>query len=403
MGEDERTRARRWRDSAVRLGSLLRRFVPSEPEVDGVVNEADVRFMRRALALAWNGVGLARPNPMVGAVVVADGRVAGEGWHEGPGTPHAEIVALGAAGERALGATLYVTLEPCSHQGRTGPCAPVVAGAGIARVVASVQDPYDEVDGRGFALLRERGAAVEVGLLADEGEELIRGFATHSATGRPFVTLKLAASLDGKIAATDGSSTWITSEESRLDAHRLRACSGAVMVGAGTAVADRPRLTVRLDGYRGRQPLRVVVDSSGRTPPDGPLFDGSAPTLMATSRSAPEETLRAWVAAGAKVVVVGEDVELGGLLDYLGTPPRDVQDLLIEGGATLAWSAVEEGVVDRLVVYFAPKLIGGEAAPGILGGKGFETLAAALPVEVRSVERVGPDVKVVADVHRRSA
>ncbi len=357
--------------------------------------------MRRAIAVAEGGLGLAAPNPLVGAVVVSDGRVAGEGWHEGPGTPHAEVVALGVAGPRARGATLYLTLEPCSHRGRTGPCAPAVADAGIARVVAAVRDPFPDVDGRGFAMLRERGVVVEQGVLAEEAGELIRGFATFVTHGRPFVVLKLAASLDGKISARDGSSTWITGEESRRDAHRLRAGAGAVMVGAGTAVADRPRLTVRLDGYRGRQPIRVVLDASGRTPPEGPLFDGSAPTLVATSRRATDHARRAWERAGAAVVVAGDQsVRIRDVLAHLAGE-HQVQEVLVEGGSTLAWSAVEEGVVDRVIVYLAPKLIGGETAPGILGGKGFRTLAEAVRLRIRSLERLGPDVKVEADVERR--
>jgi diaminohydroxyphosphoribosylaminopyrimidine deaminase / 5-amino-6-(5-phosphoribosylamino)uracil reductase len=361
--------------------------------------EADIGFMRRAFQLAESGLGLAAPNPMVGAVVVSDGRVVGQGWHEGPGTPHAEIVALREAGDRARGATLYVTLEPCSHHGRTGPCAPAVAGSGVARVVAAIQDPNPQVDGSGFELLRRAGIMVDVGICRSEGEELILGFATRMRTGRPHVTLKMAASLDGKIPARDGSSTWITGEEARRDAHRMRAGSGAVIVGAGTAISDRPHLTVRLEGYRGRQPLRVVADSSGRTPPDGPLFDGSAPTLIATSRRVPDEVRRAWVERGARVVAVGdESVRVSALLEYLGD--EGIQEALIEGGQTLAWSAVEEGSIDRLVLYIAPKLIGGESAPGVIGGKGFDSLAEALLMDITRVERLGPDLKVVADVHR---
>jgi diaminohydroxyphosphoribosylaminopyrimidine deaminase/5-amino-6-(5-phosphoribosylamino)uracil reductase len=365
------------------------------------IEGGDSGFLHRAFELARNGLGLAPPNPMVGAVVVRDGRIVGEGWHQGPGTPHAEVVAVRSAGPKARGATLFVTLEPCSHQGRTPPCAPAVAEAGIVRVVAAVQDPNPEVDGRGFHHLRQAGVEVESGLLRDEGRELIRGFAHWMRTGRPFVTLKLAASLDGKIAARDGSSTWITGDAARRDAHLLRARSGAVVVGSGTALADHPRLTVRLDGYRGRQPLRVVVDRSGRVPARGPLFDGSAPTLVATSDRVASGVIETWESAGADVVSFGgDDVGLGRLMELLGREPREIQDVLIEGGSTLAWSAVREGIVDRFVVYFAPKLLGGESAPGILGGKGFESLADAVPLEIRSVERIGDDLKVVADVHR---
>jgi diaminohydroxyphosphoribosylaminopyrimidine deaminase / 5-amino-6-(5-phosphoribosylamino)uracil reductase len=363
--------------------------------------EQHVAFMRRALELARNGLGLASPNPMVGAVVVADGRVVGEGWHEGPGTAHAEVMALEAAGDRARGATLYATLEPCSHQGRTPPCAPRVVEAGVARVVAALQDPNPLVEGSGFRLLREAGVEVMVGILEDEGRELIAGFAKHVGTGLPFVVLKMAASLDGKIAARDGSSRWITGEEARRDAHRLRGGSDAVVVGVGTALADDPSLTVRLDGYRGRQPLRVVVDGRGRLPASAALLDTSASTLVATC-SASADTRAEWERHGAEVLVLDPDeggrVPLAGLMSALGK--RDVQTVLVEGGSRLAWSAVQGGVVDRLVLYLAPKLVGGLAAPGVLGGEGVATIADALPMSIRSVERIGEDLKVVADVHR---
>jgi diaminohydroxyphosphoribosylaminopyrimidine deaminase/5-amino-6-(5-phosphoribosylamino)uracil reductase len=276
----------------------------------------------------------------------------------------------------------------------------VVAAAGVARVVASVRDPNPAVDGRGIEQLRKAGVAVDVGLLEAEGGDLIAGFARHITTGQPFVILKMAASLDGRVAARDGTSGWITGEESRRDVHRLRARAGAVMVGAGTTEKDLPQLTVRLDGYRGRQPLRVVVDGSGRTAPVGPLFDGSSPTLIATSGKAPPESVKAWRDAGADVVVVGEGpVSLPDLLDYLGNSV-EVQEVLIEGGPTLAWSAIEGDLVDRLVLYLAPELIGGTEAPGVLGGEGIGTIAEAVPLEIRTVERIGRDVKVVADVHR---
>jgi len=358
--------------------------------------------MRRALELARNGLGLASPNPMVGAVLVADGRVVGEGWHEGPGTPHAEVMALEAAGDRARGATLYATLEPCSHQGRTPPCATRVVEAGVARVVAPLQDPNPLVDGSGFGLLRKAGVEVVVGVLQDEGRELIAGFAKHIGTGLPFVVLKMAASLDGKIAARDGSSRWITGEEARRDAHRLRAGSDAVVVGVGTALADDPSLTVRLDRYRGRQPLRVVVDGRGRLPASATVLNGTALALVATTPSAPPGARAAWEGRGADVLVLDPDEEgrvpLGGLMAALGK--RDVQTVLIEGGATLGWSAVESGVVDRLVLYLAPKLLGGTSAPGVLGGDGVATITDALPLGIRSVEPIGEDLKVVADVHR---
>lgn len=381
--------------------------------------ETDLRYLRMALELAERGLGLAPPNPTVGAVVTRGGEVLGRGWHEGPGTPHAEVAALRDAGPRAEGATVYVTLEPCAHQGRTPPCARALVHAGVARVVAAIVDPNPVVDGRGFEALRRAGVQVTVGPLHEEAERLIEGFAKHVRTGRPFVTLKMASSLDGKVAARDGSSRWITGPRARADVHRLRARAGAVVVGAGTALADDPALTVRLDGYRGRPPLRVLLDATGRVPARGRLFDGSAPTVVATTVSAPEAARAAWAAAGAEVLVLDMagpaprpggpgggrgrgrgrvEVSLDALLDALGK--REVQDVLIEGGPSVAWSAVRDGLVDRLVLYLAPKLVGGSAAAGVLGGGGVPGIAEAIPLVIESVEPVGPDLKVVAGVHR---
>lgn len=358
--------------------------------------------MRRALELAGNGLGLAVPNPMVGAVVVSDGGIVGEGWHEGPGTPHAEIQALRSAGARARGGALYVTLEPCSHVGRTPPCAPAVRDAGIVHVVAAVRDPNPLVDGAGLRLLKASGIDLTTGVLEDEATDLIAGFAKHVRTGLPLVTLKMAASLDGKTAARDGSSRWITGEEARIDVHRLRAASDAIVIGSGTAVTDDPSLTVRIDGYRGRAPLRVVVDGRGRVPARGNLFDGSAPTLVATTHAAPVHVTSGWEKGGAEVLSfepsIHGGVPLGPLMEALGK--RDIQRVLIEGGATLAWATVDAGVVDRIIFYLAPKLIGGAGAPGLLGGSGANDISEALGAPIRSVERIGEDLKVVADVHR---
>jgi len=336
--------------------------------------------------------------------VVADGRVVGRGWHEGPGAAHAEVAALREAGPTARGATLYVTLEPCAHHGRTPPCAPAVLKAGIARVVAATGDPNPEVDGRGFRVLSDGGVEVATGLLAAEAERQNAGFLKHVRTGLPFVTVKMAASLDGKAAARDGSSRWITGEAARSDVHRLRAASDAVMVGAGTVAADDPSLTVRLDGYRGRQPARVVVDASGRTVPTATLLDGAAPAIVATTEAAPDPVRAAWEAAGAEVLVLpaegaGGGVPLAALMAALGK--RDAQSVLIEGGPTVAWSAVRDGVVDRLVVYLAPKLVGGERAPGLIGGPGVDEIAAAVPLVFESVDRIGADLRIVARPARR--
>jgi len=363
---------------------------------------SDETYIERAISLAERGRGLVSPNPMVGAVVVtSDGRVAGEGWHEGPGTPHAEIRALEQAGERARGAVLFTSLEPCDHFGRTGPCTDAIVAAGIGRVVSAMRDPNPIVDGRGFAKLQAHGIEVEFGALAEEAARQNEAFVKHVRTGLPFVTWKMAASLDGKVAARDGSSRWITGEAARADVHRLRASSDAIVVGAGTALADDPALTVRLPGYRGRAPLRILVDARGRVPATGDLFDEDAPTLVATTDLAPAERREAWRAAGAEVVVYepeGERVPLGELVADLGK--RDVQAVLLEGGPTLAWAAIEDGLVDKVVVYLAPKLVGGTDAPTVLGGRGFAPIANAVSLRVRSFDRVGEDLRVEADVHR---
>ena len=320
---------------------------------------SDEAYIERAIALAERGRGLVSPNPMVGAVVVADGRVVGEGWHAGPGTPHAEVLALDDAGVAGRGATLYTSLEPCDHHGRTPPCTEAILAAGVARVVSALADPNPIVDGRGFARLRASSVEVREGVLAEEAGRQNKAFVKHVRTGRPFVVWKAAASLDGKVAARDGTSRWITGEAARADVHRLRAWSDAIVVGAGTAAVDDPSLTVREPGYRGRPPLRVLVDARGRVPATGDLFDDSAPTIVATTELAPPARRDEWAATGAEVVELeseGGGVPLGELASHLGK--RDVQGVLLEGGPTLAWAAVEEGIVDEVVVYLAPKLIG---------------------------------------------
>jgi diaminohydroxyphosphoribosylaminopyrimidine deaminase / 5-amino-6-(5-phosphoribosylamino)uracil reductase len=354
--------------------------------------------MARALALAERGRGTTAPNPMVGAVLVRNGRVVGEAFHRAAGEPHAEALALAAAGPLAAGATCYVTLEPCAHHARTPPCADALVAAGVVRVVAALRDPDQRVDGAGLARLRQRGVAVTVGVGEAAAAEQNAAFLVHRRLGRPRVTLKAAASLDGKVAAADGSSQWITGPQARADAHRLRAEAGAVLVGAGTALADDPRLTVRLPGRAGRQPLRVLADATGRVPARGHLFDGEAPTLVATTAAAPPAVVEAWAAAGAEVLVCAEGpggVDLAELVKALGG--RDVVELLVEGGPHLQASFWAAGLADRLVWYLAPLVLGGDAAPGLLPGAGAPTLAAGRPLRLRSVDRLGPDLRIVAE------
>ena len=358
--------------------------------------------MRKALTLAERGWGRVSPNPLVGAIVLdLDGDVVGEGWHEGPGTPHAEVMALRAAGDRARGGTVVVTLEPCNHAGRTGPCTEALLDAGVAQLVAATGDVNPDVRGGGIDALRAAGVHVELGCLVDEARRLNAAFERHVTTGRPLVVLKSAASLDGKTSAADGTSRWITSDDARADAHRLRAWADAIVVGSGTVLADDPALTVRIAGLPGvRPPIRVVVDARGRVPANAKLFDAGAPTLVATTHGAPQQRIAEWQAAGAEVLVADDgagSVALGPLLDALGK--RDVQGVLVEGGPTLAWSVVRDGLADRIVLYLAPKIVGGHGH-GVVDGDGFAPISDAVAMRITSVTRVGPDLKVEADVQR---
>jgi diaminohydroxyphosphoribosylaminopyrimidine deaminase/5-amino-6-(5-phosphoribosylamino)uracil reductase len=359
-------------------------------------------YMRRAVELAERGRGLVSPNPLVGAVVVRDGEIVGEGWHEGPGRPHAEVVALDASGDRARGADLYVNLEPCSHFGRTPPCAPRIVAGGVTRVIAALGDPNPLVNGAGFAHLQQAGIEIRVGGLAELAQRQNEAFLKHVRTRLPFVTLKMAASLDGKAAARDGSSRWITGEEARAEVHRMRAGADAILVGAGTAFRDDPSLTVRDPEYRGRPKLRVVVDGRGIVPETHKVFkDGLAPTIVATSEGAPRERRDAWRRAGAEVLVLDDDgsalIPLEDLLAELGK--REIQHVLVEGGPTIAWEAVQRNLVDKVMLFFAPVLVGGESAPSVLMGGGTPTIGDAVPLELFEVSRVGRDFKVVAYVH----
>ena len=362
----------------------------------------DEAHMQRALEFAERGWGRVSPNPLVGALVVRGDDVVGRGWHEGPGSVHAEVMALEAAGDLASGATVVCTLEPCNRFGRTPPCTRALIEARIARVVVAATDPHLGSGAPGLAELRDAGIDVEVGTLERRARALNVAFDRHVRTGRPFVILKMATSLDGKAAAADGSSRWITGEAARADVHRLRAWSDAVVVGAGTAIADDPALTVR-GSFAGtaRPPLRVIADAAGRVSPTLRSFDDEAPTLVATTDRTSDARLREWTDAGADIAVLDRDagggVSLPALVDELGK--RDAQGLLVEGGPTLAWSAVRDGVVDRVVAYLAPLLVGGTDSPTMLAGTGFAPIGTGLRLGPLEVEPMGDDLKVVADVH----
>ncbi|MFJ5848863.1 bifunctional diaminohydroxyphosphoribosylaminopyrimidine deaminase/5-amino-6-(5-phosphoribosylamino)uracil reductase RibD [Streptomyces sp. NPDC092903] len=353
---------------------------------------ADTTAMRRAIALAARGLGSTSPNPVVGCVVLdATGRPAGEGFHQRAGGPHAEIHALRAAGEKARGGTAYVTLEPCNHTGRTGPCAQALVEAGIARVVYAVGDPNPQATG-GADTLRAAGVKAEQGLLAEEAEQGNAAWLTSVRLGRPHVTWKYAATLDGRIAAADATSRWITSAESRADVHRLRAEADAVLVGSGTARTDDPQLGVRgIDGAV--QPLRVVVDTAATAVrPGARVLDASAPTLIAVADDAdvhhlPEEAVLRLLRA-----TPGPGLDLSALLEALHG--RGIRSVLLEGGPTLAGAFVAAGAVDRIVGYLAPVLLG--AGPAALADAGIPTISKALRLQMTETVRIGPDLRITA-------
>jgi diaminohydroxyphosphoribosylaminopyrimidine deaminase / 5-amino-6-(5-phosphoribosylamino)uracil reductase len=354
---------------------------------------ADGDFMRRALDLAERGLYTTTPNPRVGCVVVKDGAVVADGWHERAGLLHAEALALKAAGESARGATLYLNLEPCSHHGRTPPCADAIVAAGVKRVVAAMQDPNPKVAGAGFARLRAAGIEVEHGLMEEEARELNIGFVARMTRGRPWVRMKIAASLDGRTALASGKSQWITGEEARADGHRWRARACAILTGHGTVRDDDPQLNVRgIDTPR--QPLKIVVDSRFETPLSARLLkDGK--TLVA---GAVDETKRisALKAAGAETVVIPNDrgkVELFKLMEELAR--RELNEIHVEGGAKLNGSLLQAGVVDELLVYLAPSVIG-DSGRGMFDLPELTELSRSTALKIREVERVGEDLRILA-------
>ncbi|MEV0114359.1 bifunctional diaminohydroxyphosphoribosylaminopyrimidine deaminase/5-amino-6-(5-phosphoribosylamino)uracil reductase RibD [Streptomyces sp. NPDC050844] len=354
-------------------------------------NDHERIAMRRAIALAALGLGSTSPNPVVGCVIIdASGRTVGEGHHQRAGGPHAEVHALRAAGDKARGATALVTLEPCNHTGRTGPCAQALIDAGIARVVYAVGDPNPTATG-GAQRLRSAGIDVESGLLEDEAAAGNAAWLTSVRLGRPYVTWKYAATLDGRIAAADGTSRWITSAEARADVHRLRAECDAVVVGSGTQRADDPHLAVR--GIEGAvQPLRVVVDTNATAvTPGARVLDDAAPTLVAVAEDASTE-LEALEAETVRLPRAEGGLDIQTLLAELHA--RGVRSVLLEGGPTLAGAFVAAGAVDRVVGYLAPVLLG--AGPAALAGGGITTITDALRLDVSESVRIGPDLRITA-------
>jgi len=343
-------------------------------------------MMARALALAEKGLYSATPNPRVGCVLAKDGRVVGEGWHEKAGGPHAEAQALVQASAGARGATAYVTLEPCNHQGRTPPCAPALVRAGVARVVAAMRDPNPRSNAGGDALAAA-GVPFEAGLMEEEARELNLGFVSRMTRGRPWVRLKIAATLDGRTALANGRSQWITGAEARRDGHRWRARACAIATGAGTVRADDPQLTVR-EVPTPRQPLRVLVDSHVETPPGARVLQGEKALVFAAvaGKSLPN----------AEIVVLpnpGGKVDLAKMLEELGR--RGINELHVEGGFKLNGSLVREGCVDEFLIYLNPSLLG-DSAQGMVNLAEMTSLDQRVPLKIRSVDRVGEDLRIVA-------
>jgi len=351
------------------------------------------QMMQRALSLARRGIGRTAPNPAVGCVIVKGGIIVGEGWHKKAGTPHAEVHALRQAGEKARGADVFVTLEPCSHHGRTPPCADALVEAGVAKVVAGMVDPNPLVSGRGLIRLRNAGIRVESGVLEEECRRLNESFIKHVTTGRPFVILKSAMTLDGKTATSLGDSKWITNDTSRAYVHKVRGMVEAVMVGSGTAVADDPLLTCRVG--RGKNPVRIIVDSTLRTPLHAQVvIDRTAHTIVATTPAADETKVAALRAAGVEILTCRGNirgVDLPDMLDQLGK--RGIQSILLEGGGTLAGEALRHRLIDKFLFFYAPKLVAG-AGKGPFAGEGVENIAAAVQLERVTVRRFGTDILV---------
>src|SRR5260221_4775585 len=353
----------------------------------------DHAFMARALALTERGRDTATPNPNVGCVLVKDGRLIGEGWHERAGEAHPERGVSGAASESPEGPTAYVTLEPCSHQGRTGPCADALVAARISRVVAALEDPNPQVKGRGFARLREAGARVDVGLMASEALEVHRGFISRMSRGRPWMRIKAAASLDGRIALANGERRWITAEAARRDAHALRARSCAMLTGIGTVLRDDPELTVRHVPCS-RQPKRVVIDSRLDMPAGAKILSGEPPIILTVSDDA--QRTKSLQARGAEVIRVpreGEKTDLGAIARLLAE--RGFNEVTVETGGKLMGSLLRSGVIDELVLYYAP-LILGDKAQGLFALPEWTSLAEALRPRIVEVRAVGQDIRVTA-------
>lgn len=357
----------------------------------------DVEYMKRALELAEKGIGYTNPNPLVGAVIVKDGKIIGEGYHQVYGSHHAEVNAFKNATEDVKGATMYVTLEPCSHYGKTPPCANAIVEKGIKKVIVGLVDPNPEVSGRGVKILRDNGIEVITGVLEEEGRKLNEIFLKYITTRLPFCIMKTAMTLDGKIAAYTGDSKWITGEASRKYVHQLRHRAASIMVGIGTILADDPMLTTRFDAGEGSDPIRIIVDSSARIPLEAKVLNlkSRARTIIATTEKADKDKIEALKEKDAEVIITplkNEKVDLSFLMKALGE--RKIDSILLEGGSELNYAALEEGIVDKINAFIAPKIIGGSTAKTPVGGEGKAYMKDAILLKEIDIQRFGDDIMV---------
>lgn len=360
--------------------------------------KTDQDYMQLALQLAASAKGNTNPNPLVGAVIVKDGVIVGTGLHRKAGEPHAEVHAVKMAGDHAKGATIYVTLEPCSHYGKTPPCANLVKESGVARVVVATEDPNPEVAGRGIQLLRDAGVEVEVGILQEEAQKLNKRFIHNMLTDRPFVVAKFAMTLDGKIATYNGHSQWITNEEARADVHELRHEVDGILVGIQTVINDNPKLTTRLADRPGRNPIRVVLDRTLRTPLNAHIVNTTeARTIIVTSHDANENAIKEYEKLGVEIIRVAVNASGLNLDETLqALYKQGITHLLVEGGGTVNASFLRNNFIDQYIVYIAPKVLGGKHSITPFTGDDVETIDFASLVEFDEVIRIGEDLRIIA-------
>lgn len=357
----------------------------------------DIKFMKRALELAKKGVGYTSPNPLVGAVIVKNNKIIGEGYHEKYGQAHAEINAFKNTTENVKGATMYVTLEPCSHYGKTPPCAEAIVKKGISKVIVGMTDPNPKVSGKGISILQENGIEVVSGILEKEAKKINEIFIKYITTKKPFCILKTAMTLDGKIATYTGDSKWITGKKSRKYVHEIRHRVSGIMVGIGTVLYDNPKLTTRLEDKEEKDPIRIIVDTKGRIPLDVNVLniESNGKTIISTTKKASKEKIEAIKKKGAEIIITplkNGRVDLQYLMSELGN--KGIDSVLLEGGETLNFSALEEGIVDKVISFMAPKIIGGTDAKTPVGGKGIKNINQAITLKDMEVSKIDEDIMI---------